>query len=127
MMVLTFAVLGPLEVRGGERAIPLPRRKHRVLLSVLLLRAGETVSSDVLMEQLWGERPPRTAKDALVNYVSLLRKALGPDVLLTRAPGYLLDVRADQVDLGRFERLTAEARVTASADERAEKLRQALA
>jgi integrase len=56
-----------------------------------------------------------------------LRKALGPDVLLTRDPGYVLDVRPEQTDLGRFERLTAEARATESAAARAEKLRNALA
>jgi class 3 adenylate cyclase len=125
--VLTFSVLGPLEVREGDRVIALPRRKHRVLLAVLLLRADEVVSTDALIEQLWGEKPPRTAKDALVNYVSLLRKALGPDVLLTRDPGYVLDVRPEQTDLGRFERLAAGARATRSAGERAETLRQALA
>ena len=98
-----------------------------MLLAVLLLRAGEAVSTDVLIEQLWGERPPRTAKDALVNYVSLVRKALGPDVLLTRDPGYMLSVSPEQTDLGRFERLTVEARTTASPAERAEKFRDALA
>jgi class 3 adenylate cyclase len=125
--VLTFRILGPLEVHDGEQLVPLPRRKHRVLLALLLLRTGETVSTDALVEQLWGDRPPRTAKDALINYVSLLRKALGPEVLLTRDPGYALDISAEQTDLGRFERLAAEARATESPVEQAEKLREALA
>jgi DNA-binding SARP family transcriptional activator len=59
-------------------------------------------------------------------YVSLLRKSLGPDVLVTPDSGYLPDISPDQVDLGRFERRIAEARATASAGERAAKLREAL-
>ncbi|PWU22445.1 MAG: hypothetical protein C5B48_10055 [Candidatus Rokuibacteriota bacterium] len=125
--VLEFRVLGPLEVREGERVIELPPGKQRLLLAALLLRAGEIVATDTLIEQLWGERPPRTAKGALVNNVSLLRKALGPHLLLTRAPGYLLDLSPEQTDLGQFERLTADARATDSVDERAQKLREALA
>jgi DNA-binding SARP family transcriptional activator/tetratricopeptide (TPR) repeat protein len=124
---LTFAILGPLEVRDGEHLIPLPRRKHRALLVVLLLRAGEVVSTDSLIDQLWGESPPRTAKEALVNYVSLLRHALGPDVVITRAPGYILDASPEQTDLARFERLTAESRAVASPAARAGRLREALA
>jgi DNA-binding SARP family transcriptional activator/predicted ATPase len=121
-----FGTLGPLEVRDGDRAIALPRRKHRVLLAVLLLRAGERVSSDVLIELLWGERPPRTARGALVNYISLLRKALGPDVLLTRDHGYVLAVDAEQTDHWRFERLCGDGRAAADAAGRAAKLREAL-
>jgi class 3 adenylate cyclase len=124
--VLTFRVLGPLEVRDGDLVIELPPGKQRVLLVALLMRAGEIVPTDTLIEQLWGETPPRTARGALVNNVSLLRKALGSDVLLTRPPGYLLDVVPVQTDLGQFEKLTAEARATQSVTERAEKLRQAL-
>ena len=62
-----FRVLGPLEVVDGGQPVDLPRRKHRALLAALLLHAGEPVSSDRLIEELWGERPPRTARDALQN------------------------------------------------------------
>jgi len=123
---MEFRILGPLEAVEGGRAVALPRRKHRALLTALLLHAGEPVSSDRLIEDLWGESPPRTARDALQNYVSLLRKVLGDGVLVTRDAGYLLDVSPDAIDAARFERLVAEARSVAGAEPRAEKLREAL-
>src|SRR6476659_3224887 len=124
---MEFRILGPLTAVDDGRAVELPRRKHRALLAALLLRAGELVSGDRLIEDLWGESPPRTARDALQNYVSLLRKSLGADVLVTREGGYLLDVSPEQVDAVRFERLAAEAREIDSPDGRAAKLREALA
>src|SRR6266487_2446574 len=102
---MDFRILGQLEVRDGDLLVPLPRPKHRALLAALLLRSGEVVSVDQLLDDLWGERPPPTAKGSLQNMVSALRKALGAEVLRTESPGYLLDVQREQVDLFRFERL----------------------
>jgi YVTN family beta-propeller protein len=84
--------------------------KQRALLAILLLRRGEAVASDRLIDQLWGERPPATAAKTLQGYVSHLRKALGNDVLLTRGGGYLLAVEPGQVDAERFEAIAADAR-----------------
>lgn len=123
--VLEFRLLGPLEVREGERSIALPRQKQRALLGALLLRAGQVVPKDRLVDDLWGERAPRRAESALHNYVSQLRQALGRDVVVTTPPGYLLRVAPEQVDILRFERLVAEGRA-AGPRERMEKLRQAL-
>jgi DNA-binding SARP family transcriptional activator len=123
--MLEFRILGPLEVVADGEAVSLPRKKQRALLALLLLRAGEAVSTDELIEELWAGKPPVTARDALQNYVSQLRKALGPEVIVTRDPGYLLEATAEQTDLGRFERLVAEAR-REDAKARAEKLREAL-
>jgi DNA-binding SARP family transcriptional activator len=124
---MEFRILGPLEVIDGERVVPLPRRKHRALLALLLLHAREVVSGDRLLEDLWGGRPPPTAKDALQNYVSHLRSSLGADIIVTRAPGYLLDVGAEQIDVGRFEALVARASAASDDAARAATLREALA
>ena len=70
-------MLGPLEVRYGGRAIALGGGRQRSVLAQLLLEAGQLVSTDRLIDELWGESPPPTAATALQGYVSQLRKALG--------------------------------------------------
>jgi DNA-binding SARP family transcriptional activator len=120
-----FRILGPLEVWDRGRPIELPRRKQRALLVFLLLRAGEAASTDALIDGLWGEEPPRTARTSLQNSVAQLRRALGPGVVASDAGGYRLEIVRDQLDLGRFERLTAEAR-SRKGGERAERFREAL-
>ncbi len=122
-----FRVLGPLEAIDEEgTAIPLAGQKQRALLALLLLRANQVVSTDRLVDELWHERPPRTATTSLHNSISALRKLLGPDVLLTRPPGYVLSVDKLHLDLARFETLVAHAR-RLDPDARARALREALA
>ena len=104
-----FLLLGPFEVRDGERVVALPRKKHRALLALLALRPGEAVSADVVIEELWGAKPPKTAREALHNYVSQLRKQLGEETIETRGTSYLLDLGPGELDLARFEQLVAEA------------------
>jgi DNA-binding SARP family transcriptional activator len=90
--------------------------KQKALLAVLLLHTGQVVSTDRLIDELWGESLPSDAQTALQAHVSRLRKLLEPDhsgepaVLLTRAPGYVLLIEDDQLDLRRFEAFVAEAR-----------------
>jgi DNA-binding SARP family transcriptional activator len=121
-----FRILGPLEVTDDSGApVPLGGTKQRSVLAVLLLRAGEVVSVDYLVDSLWGDDAPRTATTSLQNAISALRKVLGPGLLLTKPPGYVLAVDADQVDLRRFERLVREA-AGHDAAERAVILRRAL-
>ncbi|MDQ4019786.1 MAG: winged helix-turn-helix domain-containing protein [Actinomycetota bacterium] len=84
--------------------------KQRALLALLLLNANRVVSTDRLIDQLWGETPPATAATALQGHVSALRKALGADAIGTRRPGYVLHADPAQIDLGRFELLRAAAR-----------------
>jgi DNA-binding SARP family transcriptional activator len=107
---MEFRILGPLEVwdKGGE--VSLGGQKPRALLAVLLLRHNEVVPADRLIDELWGEDSPERAGGALRVNVSRLRKALPRDVLETRAPGYVLRVRPDDLDLHRFERLVDEGR-----------------
>ena len=107
---MEFRILGPLEVwdEGGE--VSLGGRKPRALLAVLLLRANEVVPADRLIDELWGQDLPDRAAAALRVNVSRLRKALPQNVLTTRAPGYLIRVERDALDLHRFERLVDEGR-----------------
>jgi DNA-binding SARP family transcriptional activator len=120
-------LLGPFEARDGEGVITLRRQKHRALAAALALHPREVVSSDMLVEELWGGDSPKTARQALQNYVSLLRKELGTDAIATYAGGYALNVDPEQVDAVRFERLVKEDRGFAAAEERARVLRAALA
>jgi DNA-binding SARP family transcriptional activator len=124
--VIEIAVLGPLEVARDGESLPLGGQKQRALLALLVLNAGDVVSTDRMAEALWGDEQPRTAATSLQNFVSQLRKALGPDVLATRAPGYVLRLPPGALDLDRFDAMCAEARV-ADAPDRARLLREALA
>ncbi len=108
------------------RPLELKRRKQRSLLALLLLHAGEVVSTDRLVDELWAGKPPKAAIGSLQNLVSDLRKGLGRDAVRTRQPGYALDVDPDQVDLHRFQRLVAKAAEGGDAERRSALLREAL-
>jgi DNA-binding SARP family transcriptional activator/tetratricopeptide (TPR) repeat protein len=115
---MRFLILGPLEAHDGDRRVSLGGAKQRSLLAFLLLHANEVVSSDRLIEALWGEAGSEDAGKALSVAVSRLRRLLEPErspgeparLLVTRRPGYELRVEPDQLDLHRFERLVSEAR-----------------
>src|SRR5918994_4473273 len=114
--MIEFGVLGPLEASRGGEPLHLGGGKQRALLAILLLNANEVVSSDRLIDELWGEAPPETAGKALQVHVSQLRKALAPErgpgepgrILTTKSPGYMLSIESDQLDLSRFDHLAAE-------------------
>jgi predicted ATPase/DNA-binding SARP family transcriptional activator len=110
---LEFRILGPLEVRRDGIVVPLGGARPRALLAALLRNSNRVVSTDRLIDELWAERPPRTARTALQGYIAQLRRALrdGSDqVLVTEASGYRLRVTSGHLDLDRFERLVEEAR-----------------
>ena len=119
---MEFLILGPLEARVDGRGLPLGGAKQRALLALLLLHRNEVVSTDRLIDGLWGEEPPATAVKVVQVYVSRLRRLLGPSGpgrgrLVTRPPGYLLELEPDELDLDRFEGLVEEARrASASGD-----------
>src|SRR6266516_3886285 len=119
-----FLLLGPLEARHPGKPIRLGSLKHRVLLAKLLLRPNQVVSTDELIDAVWGETPPATVRQSLQNHVAALRRVLGSEILVTRDPGYMIKVAPDQIDLDRFQRLTMEGRqALAEADpERAARL-----
>src|SRR5436190_11330901 len=104
-----YRSLGPLEVLAPDGPVPLGGGKQRALLAMLLLRANEVVSTDRLIDGLWGEEPPETVAKALQVHVSQLRKALGPDAIRTQPPGYALAVGPGELDLDRFRLLREEA------------------
>jgi len=107
---MDFRLLGPLEVRAGDRALPLGGAKQRSVLAVLLLHVNEVVSGDTLLDLVWGERPPPSGRAYLHNCISRLRKALGSNVLETRSSGYVLHASEQEVDARRFERTLVAAR-----------------
>ena len=123
--MLEFRILGPLEVWDGENAVELSGQRQRAVLALLAIHVGEVVPSERLITYLWGESPPPTAATSLQNAVSQLRKALGADVVETRAPGYALRAERGAVDARQFEQLLAEAR-SAEAERRVRLVREAL-
>lgn len=115
---MEFRILGPLEVIDDGRELSIRGRKLQALLVLLLLNAGETVSRDRLIAELWGDDPPATAAKTLQVHVSRLRREVG-DAVVTRGGGYSVRVPPHGLDLRRFEALVAEGRA-ALADHRPE-------
>ncbi len=114
-MAAQFSLLGPLSVTLDGAPIALGGQKRRALLAVLLLDANHVVSRDRLIDALWGEDPPDTARNTIQVYVSQLRKLLPEGVLETAAPGYRLVVEPEAVDLFEFMRLSEEGRTALGA------------
>jgi YVTN family beta-propeller protein len=112
MSHVRFGLLGPLDAERDGVTLELGARKQRAVLALLLLDANHVVSTERLIDGLWGEAPPETARSALQVYVAGLRKALGEDgaSLRTSAPGYVLDVPPGGSDLEEFATLRAEGR-----------------
>ena len=129
---MEYRILGPLEVVDEGEPVPLGRLKERLVLAILLLHANEFVPRERLIDELWGEAPPPTAKKAVNVYVSQLRKALarnGHDPITTADGGYRLEVDDDGLDVSRLRQLLATARERATAGDpgaAAELLREAL-
>jgi DNA-binding SARP family transcriptional activator len=120
-----FRLLGPLEAVVDGTPVQLAAAKPRALLALLLLHRNRVVATERLIDELWGDDPPAQATKTLQVYVSQLRKSLGTERLVTQAPGYVLHVVPEELDLERFETLTAEARSQRPADAR-DTLQQAL-
>jgi DNA-binding SARP family transcriptional activator len=117
--VVSFGLLGPLEVHVGGRALLIPNGKLRTLLAALLLRANETVPLRELSEALWGEVQPVDPRSTIQKYVMRLRRLLEPtgSAIRTDVEGYRLDVRPDQLDVQRFVALAQRGRRLVEAGE----------
>ena len=129
--MLDFRILGPLEVVTEAGHVRLGGLKRRATLAILLLNANRVVSVDRLADDLYAGAAPVTAVTQVQRQISDLRKLLGTaQTVETRAPGYVLRLTSEQLDLQRFERLTAEATRSLAAGEpqrAADLLREALA
>jgi len=113
---MEFRVLGPVEVWHRGSVVPVPP-KQRALLAELLIHANEVVSTDRLLEEVWGEAQPEGGVKTLRFHISKLRDALDPDrapgeegAVATRAPGYVLRADPEVIDAARFELLVDDAR-----------------
>ena len=102
---MEFRVLGTLEILSGGDAVPLTARKHRELVVALILSRNRVCSREVLIDRLWGEHPPPSARKLLRVYVSQVRRVLAGDRLETRPGGYLLRVDDSELDSARFDKL----------------------
>lgn len=132
-----YRLLGPVEiVRDGQDIAP-TAPKIRQLVAMLLLRANRIVNTDTIIRELWPDEPPRSVRTTMQTYVYQLRRMIertglatdSDDMLQTRAPGYLLAVDPEQIDVFVFQRLVREGRelmVERRFAEAAEALRKAL-
>jgi DNA-binding SARP family transcriptional activator len=103
-------LLGPMELDHRGVSAPLGGRAQRALLARLLLDANRTVAVERLVDDLWGEEAPASALKMVHVYVSNLRKVLPDGMLVTRPPGYAVELDPESLDLVRFERLRAQGR-----------------
>jgi DNA-binding SARP family transcriptional activator len=111
--VVRFRLLGPLEVRAGQDWNGIGAPKWRSVLAALLINAGQIVSADTLIDEVWGDDPPARAANLISIYVLRLRRVLGDQdgsLLVTRAPGYQLRVTSSDTDALLFETMAREGR-----------------
>lgn len=118
MKHVAFRILGPFEAQVDGRSIDLPSQRERALLAVLLLSAGEVVSTETLVASVWGDPAPGSARHMVHEYVSRLRVALdGASIIVTRAPGYVVERDTYELDAARFAEYLAAARAAVSTGE----------
>jgi DNA-binding SARP family transcriptional activator len=116
---MRFRILGPLEVLSPQGWTAISAAKWRSLLAALLLRHGQLVPTDTLIDELWGDNPPPTANNLVSIYVHRLRKVTGDaggKTLLYRAPGYIMRISSGDLDIQLFELLVADGRRALAAD-----------
>ena len=123
---MDFRILGPVEVVENGKPLPLGGPRQRALLALLLLHANDAVSTDRLIDELWGAEAPASGPTALQNQIARLRKVLGADRVHTRQTGYAIRVEPDELDLHRYRQLVDSAE-TAEPAQRSALLAQAVA
>ncbi len=108
--MLEFSILGPIEVWSARKPVAVSGGKRRALLGLLLVRADQVVSTDSIIEHLWGAHPPAAAAATLQSHVSQLRRVLEPGRLASRSGGYLLHLESGELDSAAFEAEAASGR-----------------
>jgi DNA-binding SARP family transcriptional activator/tetratricopeptide (TPR) repeat protein len=112
--VVSFRVLGPMEVTGNAGPVRIPPGRQQVVLAALLMAANQVVTTDFLVDALWEDAPPSTARTQVQICVSRLRKTLAESgvtaPILSQSPGYLLQVDESQLDVQVFNRCVARSR-----------------
>ena len=122
---MEFRILGPPDVVENGTSLSLGGPRQRALLALLLLRPNEPVSTDRLIDELWGADSPVSGPTAVQNQIARLRKVLGADRVLTTQAGYAIRVEAGEFDLDRYGQLVATADA-ASPEERSALLAEAV-
>ena len=115
---MTFGLLGPLLIRHEGVEFGIRSAHQRVMTATLLLRAGQVIPTDELMERLWAGDPPGKPRQALHNHVMRVRQLLGPDTgerLRTQNSGYVFDVQPGELDIHSFADLRERGRDAAAA------------
>jgi DNA-binding SARP family transcriptional activator len=113
---MEFRVLGPLEVSYTGRRVPIGGPKQRIVLAHLVLSANRVVTVERLIDAIWGEEPPDTARNTLQTYIRHLRKAMGAERIQHRSSGYALQADPGELDLLRFQELVADSQRLAASD-----------
>jgi DNA-binding SARP family transcriptional activator len=113
-MQVEFGILGALEASEGDRRLDLGGIRQQIVLAVLLLDVNRVVTIGRLMEAIYGDEPPTTARAQVQICISSLRRLFAasgsPEIISTQSLGYAIRVAADQIDAQRFESLVLRAR-----------------
>ncbi|CAM3197706.1 hypothetical protein HMPREF1486_00759 [Streptomyces sp. HPH0547] len=110
---MLIEILGPLRIRHGEGSVQVPGEKLRAIVATLALSPGAVVPGEKLLDELWGENPPRTAANTLQGHIARLRRTLvqqtrspyARELIRTSSSGYILDLDAENIDAVRFTRI----------------------
>lgn len=116
---MQYGLLGRFEADGTTLSTGVRPGKPAALLALLLLHRNRAVGPDRLIEGLWGNDPPQTARKTLQLYVSQLRKVLPPGTLETKGSGYVLHVAPGELDVDRFTELVEVGRAATEGGDRA--------
>jgi DNA-binding SARP family transcriptional activator len=106
---MQFGLLGEVEARGPDGPVDIGHPRQRSVLAALLADANRLVSTDQLLDRVWGDRPPPTARGTLFTYLTRLRQAVAPVPIERRSGGYQITIEPGTLDVDRFTDLVTQA------------------